>query len=134
MHTLLLLATLGQLLPPPGAVVVLRDWEGRPQVAVTVEGTSPQPVDWTDGAGTVHHAVTITYRDPKKGRMTTTLAWFGRHVVPVYVPVGPPRPIYDLPLGGHPPPKPPASNQEIRDGIARPSDVLYSRPATRYRY
>lgn len=103
--------------PPPGAAVTLAAWDTRGDVTVTVQRVSAGPERWRDGAGRIHTAVTITYRDPGGGAFTTTLTWFLRHVKPVLRS----ETAYPATIVG-PPPK---SNQEIADGIHRPSDTIY---------
>ncbi len=131
----LLLSLVGQIAPPvPGATVRLANWDSRGEVTVRVESLSAGPVRWTDGAGAVHQEPTITYTDPQHGRLVTTLAWFLKHTRPVLIPVGPPRPITELDWPFYGPLKDPGSNQDIKDGIARPADMLYSIPKQRDYY
>lgn len=127
---ILALAALLQLpVPQPGSVVHLANWDRRGgDLAVTVKAISAGPVAWVDAAGTTHNAVTITYVDPGRGPLVTTLPWFMKHVRPVLAPVGPPVPIRDLDIPVTGTAYAPASNQEIKDGVARPADVLYYLP------
>lgn len=109
----------------PGTAVRLHQWQGRGDVTVSVVAVSPGVVPWRDAAGRVHHDVTVTYAYPDRSRFVTTLGWFRQHQATV--------PFHDaVPFAGVAvnagPPRPPRSNQEIKDGVNRPSDVFLLLP------